>query len=79
MTGGYVYRGSQLPSLYGAYIYGDFCSGRVWALWYDGTRVTKNLELTQAPGRISSFGEDQDGEIYVLSFDKNIYRLEITR
>jgi len=79
VTGGYVYRGSHLPSLYGSYIYGDFCSGRVWALWYDGTRVTKNLELTQAPGRISSFGEDQDGEIYVLSFDKNIYRLEITR
>ena len=79
VTGGYVYRGSHLPSLYGAYIYGDFCSGRVWALWYDGTRVTENLELGQAPGRISSFGEDQDGEIYILSFDKNIYRLEIIR
>lgn len=79
VTGGYVYRGSQMPSLYGAYIYGDFCSGRIWALWYDGTNVTENLELTKAPGRISSFGEDQDGEIYVLSFDKNIYRLENTR
>ena len=79
VTGGYVYRGSRLTSLYGAYIYGDFCSGRIWALWYDGTEVTENLELTQAPGRISSFAEDQDGEIYVLSFDKNIYRLEITR
>ncbi|MQF99556.1 MAG: PQQ-dependent sugar dehydrogenase [SAR202 cluster bacterium] len=77
VTGGYVYRGSLLPSLHGAYIYGDFCSGRIWALWYDGTHVTENLELTEAPGRISSFGEDQDGEIYVLSFDKNIYRLEI--
>ena len=77
VTGGYVYRGSLVPSLHGAYIYGDFCSGRIWALWYDGTHVTENLELTEAPGGISSFGEDHDGEIYILSFDKNIYRLEI--
>ncbi len=40
VTGGYVYRGSRLPSLYGAYVYGDFCTGKIWALRYDGTKVT---------------------------------------
>ena len=77
VIGGYVYRGSRLPSLYGAYLYGDFCSGKVWELRYDGTNVTKHFELLNSGVSISSFGEDQNGEIYILSFDGKIYRLEI--
>ena len=79
ITGGYVYRGARLPALFGAYLYGDFCSGRIWALRYDGAQVREQLELVVTDLSISSFGEDQAGEIYVLDFDPSrsagIYRL----
>ena len=75
ITGGYVYRGGRLGTLYGAYIYGDFCSGRIWGLRHDGTRVVEHRELVDSSLDISSFGEDQAGEIYILSFDQKIYRL----
>ena len=75
VTGGYVYRGARLPSLYGAYVYGDFCSGKIWALRYEGGQVTEQLELVDSRLEISSFGVDQDGEIFVLSFDGGIYRV----
>ncbi len=76
ITGGYVYRGSRLPTLYGAYVYGDFCSGKIWALRYDGARVTEVLELADTDLRIASFGEDQSGELFVLSFDRKMYWLK---
>ena len=75
ITGGYVYRGSRLPQIKGAYVYGDFCSGRIWALRYDGSVVTEHLELVDSDLRISSFGLDESGELYILSFDEKIYRL----
>ena len=75
VTGGYVYRGGRLPSLYGAYIYGDFCSGKIWALRHDGAAVTEHLEIVDSPLRISAFGEDPSGELFILSFDGSIYRL----
>ena len=75
VTGGYVYRGSRLPSLSGAYVYGDFCSGKIWALRYDGAEVTERLQLVDSDLSISSFAEDQSGELYILSFDGGIYRL----
>ena len=76
VTGGYVYRGSRLPSLYGAYVYGDFCSGKIWGLRHDGTRLTEQLELVDSRLQISSFGEDRTGELFILSFDGKIYRLK---
>ncbi|MCY4579603.1 MAG: PQQ-dependent sugar dehydrogenase [Chloroflexi bacterium] len=75
VTGGYVYRGDRLPSLYGAYIYGDFCSGKIWGLRYEDGRVTEQLELVDSRLEISSFGEDQSREMFILSFDGGIYRL----
>ena len=75
VTGGYVSRGSRLPSLYGAYVYGDFCSGKIWALRYDGTQITEQLELTDSALSIASFGEDAGGELYILSFNSKLYRL----
>ncbi|MCY4652430.1 MAG: PQQ-dependent sugar dehydrogenase [Dehalococcoidia bacterium] len=74
ITGGYVYRGSQIPSLYGAYVYGDFCSGKIWAFRYDGSRVTESILLADTKIRISSFGEDATGELYILDLDGEIYR-----
>ena len=73
ITGGYMYRGKQIPALEGVYLYADFCSGRVWGLRYDGAAVTAQAELVEAPFEISSFGEDAGGEVYVLGFDGGIY------
>ena len=75
VVGGYVYRGSRLTALRGAYIYGDFCSGRVWGLRYEDQRVTDDALLVDALLWISSFAEDGTGDLYILSFDGRIYRL----
>ena len=75
VIGGYVYRGERLPSLAGAYVFGDFCSGRIWALRYDGQEVTEHLLLADTDLRIASFGQDREGEVYVLSQSEGIYRL----
>jgi glucose/arabinose dehydrogenase len=76
ITGGYVYRGNRLKSPYGAYVYGDYCSGKIWALRFDGSKIIEHLELVDTDLRISSFGEDGKGELYILSFDGRIYRLK---
>lgn len=75
VIGGHVYRGERVPSLAGAYVFGDFCSGRIWALRYDGEQVTEHLLLADTSLRIASFGEDREGELYVLSQNEGIYRL----
>ena len=75
VTGGYVYRGSRIPSLVGAYVYGDFCTGRIWALRHDGSRVTEQAEIADTDLQISSFAEGPDGEVYILSFTGEIARL----
>ena len=62
VTGGYVYRGTQLPSLTGAYVYGDYGSGRVWALTLNQGQVVANTFIATV-GRLCSFGEDQSGEL----------------
>ncbi len=68
ITGGYVYRGTRLKELTGAYIYGDYDTGRVWALRCDGKKVSGHQELVDTPLRIVAFGEDQAGEIYLVDF-----------
>jgi len=75
ITGGYVYRGSTNPSLYGKYIYGDFVSGRIWALEvdHDTWEVFSNTEIYHADFNIPSFGIDSDREIYTIGWgDENI-------
>jgi glucose/arabinose dehydrogenase len=75
VTGGYVYRGARLPWLTGAYLYADFCSGRLWALRYQNGRVTEQREIAQTRLSISSFGEDSSGELFILAFDGRVYLL----
>ena len=75
VTGGYVYRGNALRSLYGAYLYADFVSGRVWALVMNGDTVASNTQVATVQNP-SSFGEDEAGELYVCSFNGSIYRFE---
>jgi glucose/arabinose dehydrogenase len=71
ITGGFVYRGSRIPALAGAYVYGDYVTGRIWALRHAEGRVLEQREIFAPPPliRIASFGEDAAGELYVCSFD----------
>ncbi len=77
VTGGYVYHGTRLPDLQGMYIYGDFQSGKVWGLRFDGTKVTESRSLADTPLMLVSFGEDNAGEIYLLDYERTrqVYRL----
>ena len=75
IIGGYVYRGREIPSLSGAYVFGDYCAGKIWAILYDGERVTESVLLADTDLRITSFGEDREGGLYVLSQKSGIYRL----
>jgi glucose/arabinose dehydrogenase len=74
ITGGYVYRGQQFPAMQGAYFFGDYCSGIIWSLQRDGDQwqMTKRLE---SGVQISSFGEDVNGELYVIDHGGAIYQL----
>jgi glucose/arabinose dehydrogenase len=75
ITGGYVYRGQRHPELYGAYIYGDFVTGLVWALWYEEEKEPVNITLSETDLLISTFGLSEKKELYLAAFDGNIYRL----
>ncbi len=76
VTGGYVYRGTSIPALQGEYIYGDFCSGRIWSL-SNGTPPLTPVMLTDSSLQISSFAQGQDGEVYVLNYGAGtIFRID---
>lgn len=78
ITGGAIYRGPRRPELTGAYIYGDFCSGRIWLLRYNGQVQADSLLLDTALS-ISSFGTDEQEELYVVDLGGSIYRFSGTR
>jgi glucose/arabinose dehydrogenase len=65
ITGGYVYRGSRSPVLVGNYVFGDYCSGRIWTLARNQAGEWIATEKIQMDARISSFGEDESGEVYL--------------
>ena len=65
MTGGIVYYGTKFPELVGAYIYGDYSTGRIWAAKHDGERVVWHKELAQTRLQITGFGTDSKGEILI--------------
>jgi glucose/arabinose dehydrogenase len=77
ITGGYVYRGKELPRLTGAYIYADYVSGLIWGLWYREGHAPINYLLADTGLAISSFGLDEEGELYLTAFDGKVYRLEL--
>ena len=78
ITGGYVYRGPNMPQLFGKYIYADYVTRKIWALTYDGINPPVNQLLLTAAGSITSFGVDMNNELYVVSFDSRIYRFTPT-
>jgi glucose/arabinose dehydrogenase len=85
VTGGFVYYGKAMPSLVGAYLYGDWGSGRIWALRYDPAtkQVTENNVIHEMPPgtppadmiKPTAFCEDEIGEVLVLSWNGKIYRM----
>jgi len=75
VVGGTVYRGQRLPELIGAYIYGDYANGNIWALRWDGKKVVQNKLVARTRLKISSFGEDEQGELWFSAMDGYIYRL----
>jgi glucose/arabinose dehydrogenase len=75
ITGGFVYRGRGLPSLRGRYFYGDYCSGAIWSLRVEDGEATDVRRERVALPQLASFGEDEDGELYLVSQAGSIYRL----
>ncbi len=75
VTGGVVYRGAELPAWQGVYLYGDYCTGRVWGLLRGADGSFQNAFLFATDARISSFGADEAGEVYLVDLGGNVYRL----
>lgn len=75
LTGGVVYRGRAFSELNGAYIYGDYSTGRIHAMLHDGTKVIWHKELSDTPLMIVGFGFDPDGEVLIADYNGGIYRL----
>lgn len=75
VTGGLVYRGHSVPGMRGRYLYGDYCSGRIWSLRMVGGRAVQiRRERLEVP-LLSSFGQDAEGELYLVSQRGGVYRL----
>lgn len=70
VTGGYVYRGQEFPILTGIYLFGDYCSGRIWGLAPAANGDWQVAELAQVDAQLSSFGEDERGELYLLDMGR---------
>lgn len=75
VTGGYVYRGEALPALQGTYLYSDYCSGRIWVAYRDTNNVWQSAVFMDSGLQVSSFGEDEKGELYIVNYSGAVYRL----
>lgn len=84
ITGGYVYRGSDIPELDGTYFFGDFCTGNIWSFKWDGQKMTEFKERNEdlrpeQKGKsinfITSFGQDASGELYILDKGGEIFKI----
>jgi glucose/arabinose dehydrogenase len=71
VTGGFVYRGSAIPDLVGWYVYGDFVSGRIFGIPADSQTGTGTIELLDTALSISTFAQDENGELYVIDYGPN--------
>ncbi|MDE2894434.1 MAG: PQQ-dependent sugar dehydrogenase [Chloroflexota bacterium] len=80
VTGGYVYRGSAIEALWGAYVFGDYCTGDLWGLVRGPGGAAERIDLGVSVPRntLVSFGEDAAGELYALSAAGTVFRLQQT-
>lgn len=76
ITGGYVYRGNNIPQLQGRYVYGDFVSGRIWSFSAELSSNPDNELIEDTDLNIASFGTDMNNELYICAFDGAIYKFE---
>ena len=76
VTGGYVYRGEKVPALRGAYVFADFCRSELIALVQRDGALAGQAVLGVRSSKITSFGEDAAGELYVLSRSGSIFRID---
>jgi hypothetical protein len=75
VTGGVVYRGSAYPALAGAYLFSDYCSGTIWAIDAAAGKVDVPAIVGESHRAISSFGEDEAGEVYVTDLGGELLRI----
>lgn len=75
VTGGYAYRGNAIPALQGVYLFGDFGSGTIWGLFPQGGNVYSRQVMANAGFSISSFGQANDGELYVVDYGGRLFRI----
>ncbi len=75
VTGGYFYEHDRLSELKGAYIYGDYMTGKIWALRHDSQKLTWHEEIADTPLQIITFAHDPTGEVFVVGYDGSIHRL----
>jgi glucose/arabinose dehydrogenase len=79
VTGGYVYRGTESPVLYGAYLFSDYCSSTIWAIDASKAKAGAKLKprrlLRRQGSSFVSFGQDDEGELYVVSIGGGVYKL----
>ncbi|HEY7599076.1 MAG TPA: PQQ-dependent sugar dehydrogenase, partial [Candidatus Limnocylindrales bacterium] len=82
VTGGYVYRGAAVPALVGSYLYSDYCSGTLWALDAATAIATGSADpvvLLETDRRVTGFGEDEAGEVYLVTAEGEILRVDAAR
>ena len=75
VTGGYVYRGTEIPALVGTYVFGDFCSGRLWGLAPEVGGGREMAPLLEGDIKLSSFGEAHDGRLFAVDLKGALYQL----
>lgn len=76
VTGGFVYRGSAIAELAGSYVFGDYCTARLWAVQISSGEVLyRDFGVAVPGGSLTSFGQDANGELYTLSLDGPVSRL----
>ena len=76
LTGGVVYRGPKLPDLVGCFIYGDYSTGKIWAIRHDGTKVTFHREIADTTLQIAGFSMNAAGDLLVVDHAGGFYRIE---
>ena len=76
VTGGYVYRGKDVPALQGTYLFADYCSGKVWGLGRDTTGAWVMSDPIETGAAVSSFGQGEDGELYLTDLNSGtVYQI----
>lgn len=75
ITGGHVYRGEAYPDLVGAYVFADYCSGEIWYVDRGAARGVAPRRALDTGSRITSFGEDEAGELYLTDAEGTVYRV----